>query len=389
MMNLEMTQPLRGIFIWLFLCIVMGLVPDQSFFNRLFFGKGVFSSDDSHCLMFNHVSLSSSFWSAVMTASETITPDPKRTQWFADCKWGVFTHYLVDKDVTADAWNRQVDAFDVKGLADQLESLGVGYYFMTIGQNSGHWCAPNKAYDEVMGWKGSESLCSQRDLMLDIGEELTTRGIRLMAYHTCDAPMRSAEACERFDFTWGFTGSWPEAWNTERTGLRQASFQRKWEAVTREWSLQWGDKVHGWWLDGCYFADEMYRHDDEPNFASFIAALRAGNPDALVAFNPGVLTPVITHTPLEDYTAGEIDGKFPVCPGAFINQARYHILSYVGEHWGNPVVRFPDEFVLGYTKYVTGKGGVVTWDAAIQPSGLIADAPFQQLRAVAKGMGSI
>ena len=52
-------------------------------------------------------------------------------------------------------------------------------------------------------------------------------------------------------------------------GGRLAEFQRKWEAVIREWSLRWGKSVSGWWIDGCYFADQMYRFDDEPNFASF------------------------------------------------------------------------------------------------------------------------
>ena len=43
---------------------------------------------------------------------------------------------------------------------------------------------------------------------------------------------------------------------------------------------RWGQKVWGWWFDGCYFADAMYRHPDAPNFASFAAAAKAGNPDA-------------------------------------------------------------------------------------------------------------
>ena len=38
----------------------------------------------------------------------------------------------------------------------------------------------------------------------------------------------------------------------------------------------------GW--DNCSFADEMYRFDDEPNFASFVRASKAGNPEAVLAF---------------------------------------------------------------------------------------------------------
>jgi alpha-beta hydrolase superfamily lysophospholipase len=37
------------------------------------------------------------------------------------------------------------------------------------------------------------------------------------------------------------------------------------EAVIREWSLRWGKNVSGWWTDGCYHADKMYRHADAPD----------------------------------------------------------------------------------------------------------------------------
>ena len=123
----------------------------------------------------------------------------------------------------------------------------------------------------------------------------------------------------------------------------------------------------------------MYRHDDEPNFRSLAAALRSGNPDALVAFNPGVVVPVVCHTEHEDCTAGEIARALPECPGAWVERnghnARYHVLSYLGESWCKGEPRFPDEMVVGYTRHVMSKGGVVTWDVPIQRSGLIP-APF-------------
>ena len=112
---------------------------------------------------------------------------------------------------------------------------------------------------------------------------------------------------------------------------RLAAFQQKWESVITEWSKRWGRRVSGWWFDGCYYPDAMYRHPEPPNFASFAAAVRSGNPDSLVAFNPGVLNPIITLTPEEDYTAGEINdpGKV-VCPGRWVGKAQFHMLSYLG-----------------------------------------------------------
>jgi hypothetical protein len=50
----------------------------------------------------------------------------------------------------------------------------------------------------------------------------------------------------------------------------------------------------------------MYCLQDPPSFSSFAAAARAGNPDAMVAFNLGVICRIISIAPEEDFTAGEI-----------------------------------------------------------------------------------
>lgn len=302
------------------------------------------------------------------------------TDWFRDPRWGVFTHYLAPTEMSADDWNRQVDAFDAPALAAQLESTGARYYFITIGQNSGLYCAPNAAYDAAVGIRPSK--CAQRDLISDLYDALTPRGIELLVYLPSGAPAADPIAMQALEWEWGFEGSWGDSWGTPRTGKRLAAFQRKWEAVMREWSMRWGSNVRGWWIDGCYFADEMYRHPDAPNFTSFAAALKAGNPHSLVAFNPGVLVPIICHSESEDYTAGEISDAFPVCPGRWVNGAQYHILSYLGDWWGGGSPRFTDGFVRGYTEYVNSKGGVVTWDVPISAEGRIPQAYIDQLRAI-------
>jgi hypothetical protein len=274
----------------------------------------------------------------------------------------------------------------VNRLARQLEAIGAPYYFTTIGQNSGHYCAPNATYDSLVGIKPSK--CSRRDLVSDLYDALAPRGIRLLVYLPSGAPAADAVAMKQLGWKWGFVGEWPAAWGGERTGLRLAEFQLKWEAVIREWSLRWGQKVLGWWFDGCYFADEMNRHPDAPNFRSFAAAAKAGNPDSLVAFNPGVLVPIISLTEHEDYTAGEISGAFPVCPGRWVGGAQYHILSYLGSNWcRGDEPRFPDEFVIGYTKHVNEKGGVVTWDMPITAEGVLPQPFVRQLTALGEALG--
>lgn len=300
-----------------------------------------------------------------------------RADWLKEAKWGVFTHYLTGVDATAEYWNEIVDSFDVNALANQLESVGAKYYFVTIGQNSGHYCSPNAAYDKYVGVTPSK--CSKRDLVADLYDALQPKGIKLLVYISNGAPAADKTAVEKLKWEWGYEGGWP-VFYTKRTGKRLVEFQRMWEDVLREWSLRWGKKICGWWIDGCYFSDEMYRHPDAPNFQSFTDALRAGNPDSIVAFNPGLLTPVITLTELEDYTAGEVADAFPVCTGPKVGNAQYHILSYLGAQWGQGKPRFADEFVVGYTKDVNDKGGVVTWDVPISTDGKIPQEYINQLK---------
>ncbi len=311
-----------------------------------------------------------------------------KTDWLARCGWGVFCHWLGapassdgGAELTAEEWNRRVDAFDVEGLGRQLEAVGARYFFITIGQNSGHFMAPNDTYDKYVGIYPSK--CSRRDLVADLYEVLNARGISLLVYLPSGAPAADPVAVSRLGWEWGYEGGWPRSWGPQRTGKRLAEFQNKWEEIIREWSLRWGSKVRGWWIDGCYFAEEMYQHNEAPNFRSLTAALKAGNADALVAFNPGVFTPVISLTEFEDITAGEIANALPECTGAWVekngHQARYHILSYLGETWGQGKPRFPDELVVGYSKHVISKGGVVTWDVPIERSGLIPQVFIEQL----------
>ena len=300
-----------------------------------------------------------------------------RTGWFAASRWGVLSHYLADGApatepvrLTADEWNARVDDFDVAGLAAQLHEAGAGYYAITVGQNAGFYIAPNAAYDRYVGIRPSR--CARRDLVADLAGALSARGIRLLVYCPNQAPENAPAA---------------------RTGLgwddpdpRKATGQRGWNEVLAEWSRRWGTAVSGWWIDGAY-DPTIYERPDEPNWASLAAALRAGNPGSILAFNPGVRLPrpVAQAGAGGDYTAGEVDfalpvaghrqGGVPILPGPSIDGAQFHILTFLGEWWGSGEPRFPKELVAGYTRHVNAHGDVLTWDVPIARSGLLPQ-PF-------------
>ena len=303
---------------------------------------------------------------------------PKRAEWFYKAKFGVFTHYLAGLQgpiADAAAWNKMVDSFDVNALADQVASTGAKYYVITLGQNSGYYCSPNATYDKLVGIAPSK--CSKRDLVADLYEPLKKKGIALMVYLPSGAPDKDEIAMKALD--------WKNDPKPTDPDPRLKTFQQKWESVIREWSLRWGDKVKGWWFDGCYFADAMYRSPDAPNFESFAAETRAGNPASIVAFNPGVKEPIIVHSTSEDYTAGEIDKpEKTVCSGRFIDQAQFHMLSYLGKWWGdaqNPP-RFSTEQAVNITRGLVEKGAVVTWDVPVSATGQIPVPYLEQLKAI-------
>ena len=215
-----------------------------------------------------------------------------------------------------------------------------------------------------------------------------------MVYLPSGAPAADHVARKKLDWRWGQPGGWqlPD----EPVGGRLAEFQRNWEAIIREWSLRWGTGVSGWWIDGCYFADEMYRFEDEPNFASFARALKAGNPEAIVAFNPGVRVPVICHTKYDDYAAGEVNlpnlsKAIESCPGRWLecegHKVQFHILTYLGKSWcKGDRPELSDEQIVACTRSVVDNGGVITYDVPIQKSGLIPQPFVEQLQAVGQAM---
>lgn len=325
-----------------------------------------------------------------------LTTEPSHpTDWMRDARWGVMLHFLsglaseTKEDRTSiDAWNRNVESFDVEALADQLESVGAGYLVLTVGQNSGFYCSPNATYDRIVGHDPSR--CSRRDLMQDCARAVAKRGIRFIAYSASKPPGNDPQARLAFGLT-------AKAENQAEKELgRRAEMQIGWEEVLREWSERWGDLVSAWWIDGVYAPDEMYRFDEAPNFDSFRAAMKAGNPDALVAFNPGIppnQPRIVTIAGSgEDYTAGEIDFAFPMpgrwyngqptWKGRFIDGAQFHILSFLGSWWGQGEPRFSTELARSYTRLVNGHEGVVTWDVPCGPRGVIAPAFMEQLAAL-------
>ena len=298
----------------------------------------------------------------------------------------------LDAEVSVDDWNARADGFDVERFADQLAQCGAGYCIFTLGQNRGYFCSPNQTYDGFVGRQPSR--CSRRDLIADLMGALGQHDIKTIVYMPGSAPAMDRQAVEALKCTpaWD-AGKWqlkPGSYINQGVDERLSEFQRNWEAVIREWSCRWGDGVDGWWFDACCYADIMYRHDDAPNFASFAAAARAGNPASIVTFSDGLKAAPERCSAVEDYTAGEIGNALPISAEPWtprnqlvvagcVDGAQYHVLTYLGEYWGRGEPRIAKGLARSYTEHINNLGGVISWDVPVTPTGLIPDVFVEYL----------
>lgn len=297
----------------------------------------------------------------------------RRTEWFSNAKWGVQITCMGSRGTSVESWNHRINEFNVDKLTTQLASVNVGYVILTVGQNSGHFLAPNPVYDQIVG--ESPSKCSKRDLVIDLGAALKKRGIRLLAYLPADGPFDDPIATWKLEYQRGFFGN--------------REFQDKWQKILQSYSDRWRGAVSGWWFDGCYWPNAMYR-GKPPNFETFANAVRHGNPDSIVAFNTGVHYPVVAVTPFEDYTAGETnDPSLQKCPGRWLDGENWHMMSYLGPGWTQGPPRFSDAQAAQYTQDCVTRGGNVTWDVQVDFEGPVADQFMPQLERIGNEVAKI
>lgn len=190
----------------------------------------------------------------------------------ADALWlndgyGVMYHLLAASN-NKSHMNRKVD---VDAICQQLEDLGVTYFTLSFGQNSGYYIASNDKFQSIIT-QNVNSRFTNRDIFREFAENLKRRGIKLIAYTTTCPPT-------------GYTSD-IEAFLMGRDNLVHSNESAMlWSMVLREWSLEYGDLISGWWVDGSYSSTVP----SEDVLTMLANAMKAGNPNAVVAFNPGVL----------------------------------------------------------------------------------------------------
>jgi hypothetical protein len=303
-------------------------------------------------------------------AAVQAAPNNPSTDWFRQAGYGVFVHYLSGLQNSRESvnslgketpWDECVREFDTERFAQTMQEVGAGYVMFTVMQVNRFLIAPNATYDRISGYAPGEA-CASRDLIADLERSLSQRGIPLMLYYTGDGPRADAKANAGFGFQPPVS---PE-------------FVQRWTDVAREYSQRYGDKIKGWWVDGCY---PWIGYNDE-NLARFAAALKAGNPNAIVAFNRGVDPLVMSYTPAEDYTCGEQNRFFDMPAGRWLDGEQWHILSYLGSSWGQAGSQYSKRELREYVFDVTQRGGVVSIDVLLFRDGSLDRSQVEILKDV-------
>jgi hypothetical protein len=163
-----------------------------------------------------------------------------------------------------------------------------------------------------------------------------------------------------------------------------------------EYSVRWGDKVSGWWADGCGDWFGCAGIWDDETLAEFSEALKSGNPNSVVCYNPQNLYPYeytwvnqgIVHAwnSAEDYTAGECFVLNTLPCQRFVNGIQWNTTIYLGKDWGQPGLQYSDAEWIEFIKKVNSFGGVMTLDALIRRDGSINPEQLKQLSAIKAGV---
>ncbi|MEV6013287.1 alpha-L-fucosidase [Streptomyces sp. NPDC051976] len=322
------------------------------------------------------------------------------TDWMSQGKFGVMTHYLAEGAPpgdpgsvytddwstmpSPDVWNTRVNNYDVQGVVQQLKSVHAGWLQIPVGQNTGYYDSPNATFDALVPPSSNPSdhypasLLSHRDLIKDLGTALHAAGLKFMVYITADEIHHNNYVMTKLGGT------------AADNFTPNPTYQQNWLNIIRTWSQQWGTAVDGYWVDGAYFSNL------QPYYDNMAAALRTGNPNAVMTFAPppgGALN--ATYSTQSDYTSGETY-SWPQMPSSrFVTnggvQMQVNYLARSQQDWGAPVnapTLYSAQQLGDYTQDVTAVGGDVTWDVGYdRTNGHISDAAMAQMAVVAQTVG--
>jgi len=315
-------------------------------------------------------------------------------EWMGKGTFGLMTHYLITpqgntaEEKTKD-FNKTIWGFDLEKYCDQFSRTGADWLIFTIGQNTGYYASPNEYLDRELPGRTSE-----RDLVLTLAERVKCAGKRFIAYLPAEVGMEFENMPELKNvFKW-------------KPG-DQAEFQKRYQEFVRAYAKKFSHLLDGWWFDGCYeYAANLGIKFD---WHSWIETAKAGNPDAIVAFNDGAFCIGNTEavTPLADYLAGEVhyleNGKIKLrnitidIPGMkeglympseqYVKGVQWHaLLPFDSTFIGGQPLSYDDKTLFEFVRDCRKVGGAVTINIPVSDDGRMLDKSVAQLQRLCQNL---
>lgn len=297
--------------------------------------------------------------------------------------WGVriLLPTAYDKSKTPEA-AVNAENFDIDAFLEQIDPLtSINHVMINIGR--GHQASwYSSPYPEMAAIMGDD-LFPKRDFFGEMADALKSRGLNVLVYFSgtgMDKGYLSAEQMQTWNAYLASAGM------THPEGVAQ---------IMEYYSLKFGEKIDGWWVDRV----SNIQDEDRKRYAG---ALRAGNPNAMVAMHRKVGYPMLQGTPYCDYTAGHPVAMIKQPPwtlanvamvenveaGPWINQygepddnegtALGAIFMPIQGHWRRGAADFPTDQAIEWTMRVMDAGGIYTWAIAREGNGFAAPQ-FKQL----------
>jgi len=293
----------------------------------------------------------------------------RRTDWFAEAGFGLFvhwtTHSLSECGEKKDYF-RAVEEFDLDTFVSQVVASGARFLFITTSHADMMLPFPLAELDAIV-----PDHTAKRDLIGELADRLSPHGVRLMLYFNGE-------------------GSTDPAWQAA-TGFKTdpAGHAEYCYRVTEAISRKYGNKIHGWWIDCCYEPPVCGGRGTRYDYERYADCLRAGNPDAIVAFNFRGTEQWGSEwgRGISDYQAGE-ENAIALLPAHRFDgegDTQWFGLCWMDDYWvhekpGTPTPRYDNETVLAYIRKVREKGGVFAYNTAPYQEGRISAPVMAQLR---------
>lgn len=273
---------------------------------------------------------------------------------------GVMVHYLPDKQSI-----REVMRFDVESFANQLAEMRVSHLILTLGQNNGQYIAPNSALEVLC--PASAKNRSPRDLPLEIGQALRSRGIAMILYLPFRAPQSDRYLMDCLG-------------DVNEQQPPPARFIAAWSSVIRDWSEHYGPLAAGWWFDGTYNTTGV----TTAGWEQLCGAARSGAANRLLAFNAGEGAQrfSLKSVPCQNLMAGEYMEP-PAHPAAPPSELMFHVLTPLTASWGREApARFTAGQLRNWISEAAAARGLVTLDMPVDATGRFMPAHVALLKSV-------